>query len=77
MPFSSLNKLFLTTTSKTIRRCFNTDLAEPHIKFRETCRQFAECNLKPIAAKLDREGKFPTEQVKYLKPLLILFRDHF
>jgi butyryl-CoA dehydrogenase len=29
----------------------------------KTCRDFAEGELKPIAAKLDREHLFPEEQV--------------
>lgn len=29
----------------------------------KTCRDFAEAELKPIAAELDREHKFPAEQV--------------
>lgn len=31
----------------------------------KTCRDFVEAELKPIAAQLDRENKFPTEQVGF------------
>lgn len=30
----------------------------------KTCRDFVEAELKPIAAELDREHKFPAEQVR-------------
>lgn len=33
----------------------------------KTARSFAKNELKPIAAQLDRESKFPKEQVYYLK----------
>lgn len=59
----SLNKLLLNVSSKTFRRYFNTDLTEHHIKFKDTCRKFSETCLKPVAAELDRDGKFPSEQV--------------
>jgi butyryl-CoA dehydrogenase len=45
-------------------RCFSlTSLPETHKMLQKTCRDFAEGELKPIAAKLDREHLFPEEQV--------------
>lgn len=38
----------------------------------ETCRNFAETELKPIASALDKEHKFPQEQVKKLGSLGML-----
>lgn len=33
----------------------------------QTCRNFVETELKPVAALLDKEHKFPTEQVPIKK----------
>lgn len=35
----------------------------------KTCRDFAEGELKPIAAKLDREHLYPKEQIKKMGDL--------
>ncbi len=40
--------------------------SETHAMLRKTCRDFAEKELKPIAAALDREHRYPTEQVARL-----------
>lgn len=51
-----------------LRRCVSTlaNLPETHEMLRKTCRDFAENELKPIAANLDKDHKFPLEQV--MKP---------
>ena len=38
-------------------------LPETHQMLRKTCRDFADKELVPIAAKLDKECRFPKEQV--------------
>ena len=38
-------------------------LPESHEMLRQTCRDFAEGVLKPIAHKIDKEHLFPTDQV--------------
>ena len=38
-------------------------LPEEHQMLRKMCRDFAENELKPIAKDLDKEGRFPKEQV--------------
>lgn len=38
-------------------------LPETHEMLRQTCRDFAEKELKPIAASLDKDHKYPLEQV--------------
>ena len=38
-------------------------LPEIHEMLRNTCRDFADNELVPIAAELDREHRFPKEQV--------------
>lgn len=46
-------------------RCFSigSELPEEHQMLRETCRQYSEKNLKPLAAELDRNHMFPATQV--------------
>ena len=39
-------------------------LPETHQMLRETCRDFAENELKPVAGSLDKEHKYPQEQVR-------------
>ncbi|XP_078410119.1 short-chain specific acyl-CoA dehydrogenase, mitochondrial isoform X3 [Cetorhinus maximus] len=46
------------------------ELPETHQLLRDTCRGFAEKELTPVAAQLDREHKFPAEQSLYLGPIL-------
>ena len=38
-------------------------LSETHEMLRQTCRDFADNELMPIAGKLDRESLYPREQV--------------
>lgn len=45
-------------------RCFSLHkLPEEHLMLRQTCRNFVETELKPAAPQLDKEHKFPAEQV--------------
>jgi alkylation response protein AidB-like acyl-CoA dehydrogenase len=48
------------------------DLSEEHLLFRSTVREFAEGELAPIAEELDREGRFPLEQVRAAAQLGLL-----
>lgn len=41
-------------------------LPETHEMLRKTCRDFAEKELAPIAPSLDKEHKYPEEQVMHL-----------
>ncbi|KAK7490645.1 hypothetical protein BaRGS_00018062, partial [Batillaria attramentaria] len=50
-------------------------LPETHEMLRKTARDFADNELVPIAAKLDKECKFPKEQVKKLGELGMLCMD--
>lgn len=45
-------------------RNFTHKLSQEHLIIQKMCRDFAENELKPIAAQLDKEHKFPEEQVK-------------
>ncbi|KAK4874527.1 hypothetical protein RN001_013887 [Aquatica leii] len=54
------------------RRFFNSNLCPEHQLFKEKCRNFAERHLKPIAAKLDRDGKFPSEQIEQMSKMGLL-----
>lgn len=47
-------------------------LSEEHQMLQKTCRDFADAELKPIAAQLDKEHKFATEQIKKLGELGLL-----
>ena len=40
-----------------------TALPETHQMLKDTLREFVEKELRPIAGKLDKEHKFPEEQV--------------
>ena len=42
-----------------------TSLPETHELLRKTCRDFAEAELKPNAARFDKEHLYPKEQVNY------------
>lgn len=44
-------------------------LPETHQMLHKTCRDFAEAELKPLAAKFDKEHLYPTDQASLLKVL--------
>ena len=44
------------------------ELPETHQMLRQTCRDFAEKELMPLAAQLDKEHRFPAEQVRAARP---------
>lgn len=46
-----------------------SSLSETHQMLQKTCRDFADNELKPIAAKIDREHLYPAEQVKKMGDL--------
>ncbi|CAG9824630.1 unnamed protein product [Phaedon cochleariae] len=72
MSIKKLTCLFNGPT-KSFTRCFSLHkLSEEHLMLQKTCRDFAESELKPIAAQLDREHKFPAEQIKKLGELGVL-----
>ncbi|GBD39298.1 Acyl-CoA dehydrogenase [bacterium HR37] len=45
------------------------ELTEEQRMVRDTAREFAESEIKPVAARLDKEGRFPSEIVKKLAEL--------
>ncbi|XP_067911310.1 short-chain specific acyl-CoA dehydrogenase, mitochondrial isoform X2 [Heterodontus francisci] len=51
------------------------ELPETHQLLRDTCRSFAEKELSSVAAQLDREHKFPAEQVKKMGELGLMAMD--
>nr|XP_033811394.1 short-chain specific acyl-CoA dehydrogenase, mitochondrial isoform X2 [Geotrypetes seraphini] len=51
------------------------ELPETHQMLRQTCRAFAEKELAPVAAQLDREHRFPAEHVKKMGALGLLAMD--
>lgn len=46
-----------------------SSLSETHQMLRQTCRDFADNELKPLAAKTDREHLYPAEKVKQMGDL--------
>ena len=48
-------------------------LPETHEMLRQTCRDFADKELAPIAASLDKEHRFPLEQVASLNVFCFKF----
>ncbi|XP_015678520.2 short-chain specific acyl-CoA dehydrogenase, mitochondrial [Protobothrops mucrosquamatus] len=53
-------------------RLLHAGLPETHQMLRETCRDFAAKELAPIAARLDREHRFPDQQIKKMGALGLL-----
>ncbi|XP_073737102.1 short-chain specific acyl-CoA dehydrogenase, mitochondrial isoform X2 [Callorhinus ursinus] len=53
----------------------SVELPETHRMLRQTCREFAEKELVPIAAQLDKEHRFPAAQVKEMGKLGLLAMD--
>lgn len=47
-------------------------LPETHQMLKKTCRDFVDSELAPIAAKLDKTGSFPAEQINQLGKLGML-----
>lgn len=61
--------------ASTLGQATFTDLPETHQMLRDTCRQFAENELWPIAGKIDKSGEFPTEQVHKMGELGLMGID--
>ncbi|KAM8918269.1 short-chain specific acyl-CoA dehydrogenase, mitochondrial isoform 1-T1 [Lycaon pictus] len=53
----------------------SVELPETHQMLRQTCREFAEKELVPIAAQVDKEHRFPKAQVKKMGELGLLAMD--
>ncbi|KAL7983165.1 hypothetical protein Chor_000027 [Crotalus horridus] len=53
-------------------RLLHAGLPETHRMLRETCRDFAAKELAPLAARLDREHRFPDQQIKKMGALGLL-----
>jgi butyryl-CoA dehydrogenase len=62
------------TASATQTRSFGflSSLPEEHVMLRDMCVQYAAKNLAPIAGELDREHRFPAQQVKELAEMGLL-----
>ncbi|XP_068094784.1 short-chain specific acyl-CoA dehydrogenase, mitochondrial [Hyperolius riggenbachi] len=61
-------------------RCLHTvyqsaELPDTHRMLRDTCREFAERELQPIAAQLDREHRYPQEQVRQMGQMGLMAVD--
>ncbi|XP_045497215.1 short-chain specific acyl-CoA dehydrogenase, mitochondrial-like isoform X2 [Colias croceus] len=75
MAASALSKTTKTTanllqcTKKLACRTFTTQLNDQQREVQELVRKFSKEHLKPHAAQLDRQGRFPFEQIKRLTDL--------
>ena len=58
-------------TSRSVQRTYLDWplLKEEHVMIGQTCRNFADTELKPIAGKIDKEHWFPEPQIKKLGEL--------
>nr|CAD7399384.1 unnamed protein product [Timema cristinae] len=55
---------------RAVKRKFSlASLPETHQLLQKTCRDFAENELRPIAAKLDTDSIFPSKQIKKMGEL--------
>ena len=52
-----------------------TELPETHQMLKDTCRQFAEGELWPIAGKIDKTGEFPEDVVHKMGDLGLMGID--
>jgi butyryl-CoA dehydrogenase len=52
--------------------CLDFDLTEEQQMVRKVAREFADTHVRPIAAEIDRTGRWPTESVKGLADLGLL-----
>jgi butyryl-CoA dehydrogenase len=66
------NPNLINIINRSISNFHSINLNETHLMLKNTCREFAEKELKPIAAKIDREHLFPKDQVKKLGELGLL-----
>nr|CAD7425831.1 unnamed protein product [Timema monikensis] len=63
---AELERIFL----RAVKRKFSlASLPETHQLLQKTCRDFAENELRPIAAKLDADSIFPSKQIKKMGEL--------
>jgi len=67
------------TASETSKRMSSgltfTELPETHQMLKDTCRQFAEAEIWPIAGKIDKSGEFPEDLVKKMGDLGLMGID--
>ncbi|XP_030764472.1 short-chain specific acyl-CoA dehydrogenase, mitochondrial-like isoform X1 [Sitophilus oryzae] len=72
----SLNNFSVTILREVLKngtRSFSLhQLSEQHLLLQKTCKDFATRELKPIASQLDKENKYPTEQINKLGKLGLL-----
>lgn len=63
------NLKYITQSRSFLSRSFNTNLSNELKALQELCKKFANEELKPVAAQLDRDGKFPRKQIHWLGEL--------
>lgn len=69
-------KVIASQFHKNISRCLtSTALSETHQMLQQTCREFAQNEIKPLASKIDQQHWYPTELVQKLGELGIMAID--
>lgn len=63
------NLKFVTQSSSFLSRAFSTNLPDELKSLQELCRKFSNEELKPVADVLDKEAKYPKEQIQKLGEL--------
>ncbi|KAL3272670.1 hypothetical protein HHI36_014134 [Cryptolaemus montrouzieri] len=72
MTLRKLNVILKCSPKQFVRNFSLHKLPEEHLMLQKTCRDFAEAELKPYAAQLDKEHKFPKDQIKKMGELGLL-----
>ncbi len=67
-----LNKINYKILNRSISKFQSINLSETHLMLKNTGREFADKELKPIAAMLDKQHLFPAEQIKKIGELGLL-----
>ncbi|XP_044758671.1 short-chain specific acyl-CoA dehydrogenase, mitochondrial-like [Coccinella septempunctata] len=72
MTWRKVTTVLKSCPKKFVRNFSLHKLPEEHLMLQKTCRDFVEAELKPFAAQLDKEHKFPKEQIKKMGELGLL-----
>jgi butyryl-CoA dehydrogenase len=63
------NTKFATQSASFLSRSFNTNLSNELKSLQQMCKKFSDEELKPVASQLDKEARFPKQQIKKLGEL--------
>lgn len=69
------NKLFMAPVTRSISNYQTINFTETHEMIRQTCRDFADKELAPQAAKIDKEHTYPADSVRQMGNLGLMAID--